>query len=143
ISTNLAGVGMVRASLNDMVKYAQAELQAGNPVTQRMRMTQQPLANGYAMNWAYTKVKGHDLVLHEGGTGGFSSIVALEPAKGRAVVVLADTLLADMGGLSNLGLPLLGVDVPLGTPRIAIAIPPELRTAMVGEWELSGLGVKV
>lgn len=144
ISPNLAGVGMVKATLDDMVKYAQAELGASDtPLSGRMRMTQQPLAHGFGMNWSRTTVKGHELVLHEGGTGGFSSLLALEPARQRAVVILADTALTDLGGLGDIGLVLLGIDLPLRKPRVTTPLPAPLRAAMQGDYELAGLSVKI
>lgn len=144
IAPNLAGVGMVKATLDDMVKYVQAELGTAHiPLHGRMRMTQQPLAHGLGMNWFRATVKGHELALHEGGTGGFSSLVALEPARQRGVVVLADTALTDLGGLGDLGPGLLGIDVPLGKPRIAAPIPAALRAGIQGDYDLAGLDMKI
>jgi len=144
ISPNLAGVGMVKATLDDMVKYVQAELAAGDsPLSNRMRMTQQPIAHGQGMNWSRASVKGHELLLHEGGTGGFSSLVALEPARQRAVVILADTALTDLGGLGDIGLALLGVDVPVRKPRITTPLPAALREAIQGDYDLAGLALRI
>lgn len=144
VAPNLAGVGMVKATLDDMVKYVQAELGVITPSLHgRMRMTQQPLAHGFGMNWMSTTVKGHELVLHDGSTGGFSSLVALEPARQRGVVVLADTALIELGGLGDLGLGLLSVDVPLRKPRIATPIPAALRAGMQGDYELAGLDMRI
>jgi serine-type D-Ala-D-Ala carboxypeptidase/endopeptidase len=144
IAPTLAGVGMVRATLDDLVKYAQAQIGAiDTPLSRLMRMTQQPLAHSFGMNWALMHIKGHDVIAHEGGTGGFSSIVALEPTRQRAVVILADTALADLGGLSDIALALLGIDVPVSTPRIVQAIPAELRAAMPGHYDLAGLHLSI
>jgi D-alanyl-D-alanine-carboxypeptidase/D-alanyl-D-alanine-endopeptidase len=144
IATNLAGVGMVRASLDDMVKYAQAQLGlTDTPLLPRLRATQQPLAHGFGMNWSIARVQGHELLAHEGGTGGFSSFMALEPAQRRAVVLLADTALTDLGGLGDIGLPLLGLDLPVGKPRVAQALPAALRKALPGDYELAGLSLRL
>lgn len=146
ITPNLAGVGMVKATLDDMVRYARAELGSLPDVpaalTDALRLTQQPLAHGYAMNWIVRTLQGRELRLHEGGTGGFSSLVVLEPGTQRAVVLLADTALTDLGGLGDLGLALLGLDVPL-LPRREVAMPPALRGALVGDWEVGGLTLHV
>src|SRR5690625_7989262 len=53
---------------------------------------------------------------HEGGTGGFSSVVVFQPASKRGVVVVADTALTDSGGLGGLGVQLLDGAVPLPAP---------------------------
>ena len=144
ITPNLAGVGMVKATLADMESYARAQLGDGPaaPVA-LMRETQQPLTHGIAMNWGLQQVQGHKLVMHEGGTGGFSSLVVLEPSEHRAVVLLADTSLADLGGLTELGLDMLGLDMPPQQPRRAVEAPAALRKAMVGEYELAGMKLKI
>jgi D-alanyl-D-alanine-carboxypeptidase/D-alanyl-D-alanine-endopeptidase len=143
IATNLAGVGMVKATLDDMVRYARAQLGDGPPaLVAQLRRTQQPLAHGFGMNWALPKPQGRDLVMHDGGTGGFSSLVLLEPASRRAVVLLADTVLADLGGLGDLGLALLGAPVPL-QPRRVVEAPAALRQALAGEYELGPMRLKI
>jgi len=143
IATNLAGIGMVKATLDDMVGYARAQLGDGPAdLVARLRLTQQLLAHGYGMNWLLHKVHGRSLVLHEGGTGGFSSLVMLEPAAQRAVVVLADTALTDLGGLGDLGLALLGQPQDL-QPRRSVHMPAALRKAIVGDYELGGMRLKI
>lgn len=143
IATNLAGIGMVKATLADMTSYARAQLGDGPPeLVAQLRRTQQPLAHGFGMNWLLHKVQGRALVMHEGGTGGFSSLVLLEPAAKRAVVVLADTALTDLGGLGDIGTALLGLQTPL-QPRRAVDAPPALRQALAGEYELAGMRLKI
>ena len=143
ITTNLAGVGMVRATLDDMVRYARGQLGDGPPaLVARLQRTQQPLAHGFGMNWALQSLQGRSLVVHEGGTGGFSSLVMLEPAGRRAVVLLADTSLTDLGGLGDLGAALLGLPVPL-QPRRAVDTPPALRQALAGDYELGPMTLKI
>ena len=168
----LAGVGMVRATLDDLVRYAQAQLAAaavasaatstapaastaGKPSSPALsstlapspqaalRLTQQPLAPGFGMAWSITQPAGRTVVFHEGGTGGFSSLVAFEPAAQRAVVVLADTTLTDQGGLGDIGLHLLGVPGPALAPRRAVPLPPALREAMAGDYLLAGLPMRL
>lgn len=143
IATNLAGVGMVKATMDDMVAYARAQLGEGPPaLVANLRRTQQPLAHGFGMNWMLPSLHGRELVVHEGGTGGFSSLVMLEPAAKRAVVVLADTALTDLGGLGELGLALLGVPQDL-QPRSAVEAPAALRQALAGDYELGPLRLRV
>lgn len=144
ITPNLAGVGMVRATLDDMIKYAQAQLGTlDTPLQARLQATHRPLAHGFAMNWSVLDIQGHRLLVHEGGTGGFSSLLALEPAKQRALVILADTALTDLGGLGDIGLALLDPDVPPSKPRLSTTPPPALRKALLGEYELGGLNARI
>jgi D-alanyl-D-alanine-carboxypeptidase/D-alanyl-D-alanine-endopeptidase len=141
---NAAGVGGVRARLDDLVRYAQAHLGLlDTPLAARLRSTQAEQAPGSGMNWMRASVQGHDLVLHEGGTGGFSALLALEPARQQAVVLLADTALADLGGLGPLGLSLLDPAAPLPKARRAVPVSPAMRAAVVGDYTLAGLAVKV
>jgi hypothetical protein len=140
----LAGFGMVHASLADMERYVRAGLGDGPPaVVVRLRRTQQPLAHGFAMNWMRTSVAGHDVVAHEGGTGGFSSLVAMEPAAHRGVVLLADTNLTDLGGLGDLGLALLGLDVPVQPPRRAEPASAALKRALAGDYRFGAVTMHV
>lgn len=144
ITPRLAGVGMVRASLADMVAYARAGLGDGPAdVVARLRLTQQPLAHGYAMNWMRQTLQGRELLMHEGGTGGFSSLLALDPARQQAVVLLADTALTDLGGLGDLGLSLLGLDVPVQAPRRQVQAPAALRQALAGEYRLGTMPLRI
>ena len=146
ITNNLAGVGMVRATLDDMVTYAQAELglgSAGSPVLANLKLTQKPLNGRSGMNWMLFNSKGHDLVTHEGGTGGFSSLVVLEPNAQRAVVILADASLSDLGGLGGLGNALLDIDARPLRPRLATTPSAELLASMPGDYELGGLSARI
>lgn len=144
IRPNLAGVGMVKASLDDMVLYARAQLDRSESTTaKRMRMTQQPLANGWGMNWSLPRARGRSLVTHEGGTGGFSSLVTLDIPAQRAVVILADTALVSLGGLADLGVSLVGIDVPVRGPRVTQPAPPALTKALLGDYEAMGTPVRL
>ncbi|MGM9514805.1 serine hydrolase domain-containing protein [Roseateles sp. DB2] len=144
ITPNLAGVGMVKASLADMTRYAQAALGEGpEPVVRRLALTGQPLAHGFGMNWMRQAVQGRELLLHEGGTGGFSSFIGVDRPGGRAVVLLADTSLADLGGLGDLGLALLGLDWPVSGPRRAVSTTEAQRQSLAGEYRLGALRLRI
>ncbi len=144
VVNNLAGVGMVRATLDDMVIYAQAHLgQADAALLTPLTLTRQPLQGRLGMNWMVFNVQGRDLVAHEGGTGGFSSLVALEPKAQRAVVVLTDAALSDLGGLGLLGHALLGLDAPPLRPRLATTPSDALLAAMPGDYELGPLNARL
>ncbi len=163
ITPNLAGVGMVKSSLDDMVRYARlaAGLGAGpvaGPEAQAalsasMRRSQTPLAPDIGMNWLLLHVAGRLLVVHAGATGGFSSVVVAEPAARRAVVLLADTSLINLGGLQGLAFSLLdlpanqsnsnGAAMRAEGPRLAVPMPPALRQALIGDYELAGLSARV
>ena len=139
---DMAGVGGVRATLDDMVRYAQAQLgQVGAPVAAALVRTQQPVREGIAMNWMLATPEGHTVHVHEGGTGGFSSLVAFDRGQGRAVVLLSDTAVHTMGGLGRLGLHLLGLEASPGVPRRPATPPGELLDALAGDYQLEGAGM--
>lgn len=141
---NAAGVGGVRARLDDMVRYAQAQLGLiDTPLAARLRSTQAPLAHGFGMNWVVGRFNGQDLVLHDGATGGFSTLMALEPSTQRAVIVMVDTALGDLNDLGALSRSLMDGNLPVPKARRAVAMPESLRKLLVGEFTLDGRDVQV
>jgi CubicO group peptidase (beta-lactamase class C family) len=144
MATNLAGAGLVHAHLDDMVKYAQAQAGAvATPLAARMKQTHRELFHGVGMAWGRDAIKGKVVVTHEGSTGGFLSLVALLPDEQRAVVILADTNLDDLGGLVETGLPLLGLGLPMPTPRVTMPIPAALRQAIQGTYDLESKRARI
>lgn len=140
-ATDLAGVGGVRATLDDMVRYAQGELgliQA--PITTALALSQQQLWQQppMAMNWMLAPLDGCQLHVHEGATGGFSSFVGLDTQKRRGVVILSDTAWTSVGGLGELGQHLIDSRLPLGKPRKAAEAPDELLDALAGQYRVAG-----
>lgn len=139
---SLAGVGGVRATLDDMVQYVRANLGLlDTPIQAALLRTHQPVeiaGRKVGMNWVITSLSGREILGHEGGTGGFSSFVAFDPTQRRGVVILSDTAMSSLGGLGDLGLHLLDPSAPLGRPRKAIPAPQELLDALVGTYEVGG-----
>jgi D-alanyl-D-alanine-carboxypeptidase/D-alanyl-D-alanine-endopeptidase len=118
---DFAGVGGVRATLDDMVRYVRGQFgDAPAPLATDVAMTHAPVAGAaqppMAMHWMLAPLNGRTFLAHEGGTGGFSSFVAFDPAKRFGVVILSDTALHAQGGLGSLGLHLLDPRVPLSAP---------------------------
>jgi serine-type D-Ala-D-Ala carboxypeptidase/endopeptidase len=141
---NAGGVGAVRARLEDMVRYAQAHLGlTETPLALRLRSTQAPLAHGFGMSWQVGTVGGLDVSMHEGGTGGFSTFMALEPSAQRAVIVMVDTALGDLSDLGPLARSLMHNHLPVPKPRRPVAMPESLRKALVGEFTLGSLTIEV
>ena len=129
--TDFAGVGGVRSTLDDMVRYVQGQFGgAPTPLDADFRMTHAPVANDakapIAMHWMLAQLNGRTFLAHEGGTGGFSSFVAFDPDRKFGVVILSDTALHARGGLGSLGLHLLDPKVPLGKPDTGESAAPAL-----------------
>lgn len=137
--TNLAGVGGVRATLDDMVGYVQGQLGAAStPISAALQRSQQKVSDTppMAMNWMLMPVAGRTVHVHEGGTGGFSSFVSFDKNKQRGVVILSDTTWNSIGSLGSLGLHLVDASFPLGTPRRGATPDGALLDALVGEYRL-------
>ncbi|SDR21654.1 serine hydrolase [Pseudoxanthomonas sp. CF125] len=145
-STNLAGVGGVRATLDDMIDYVQGEL--GKPavsITPALKLSQQEVSKTppMAMNWMLMPVAGRTVHVHEGGTGGFSSFVAFDVARQRGVVILSDTTWNSLGSLGTLGLHLVDESFPLGKPRKAVKPPADLLEGLVGDYRVGAMKMKL
>ncbi|MCP3389564.1 serine hydrolase [Bradyrhizobium sp. CCGB12] len=148
-SPDMAGVGGVRATLPDMLRYLEGQLGTRqSAITPALAQTQEQVANvdGHrtGMNWALLTRKGHTIVAHEGGTGGFSSYAGFDRAAKRAVVLLSDTALTSVGGLGQLGTHLLDPSASAGAPRAAARADAKLIDALVGRYRLqSGLAMEL
>ena len=150
---DMAGVGGVRATLPDMVRYLEGQLGTReSQITPALARTQQQVASvgGHTvgMNWEILSdaniVNGHTIIMHPGGTGGYSSFVAFDRAAKRAVVLLSDTALTDLGGLRMLGLYLFDPSQPAGAPRTAATADVKLIDALAGRYRLqNGLSVEL
>lgn len=145
----LAGVGGVHATLDDMVRFVQAEVGVlSTPLDAALALGRRPVEVAAeprtAMNWMLTPLNGVTWHAHEGGTGGFSSFVAFQVERRRGVVILADTAMTDLGGLGSLGLHLADSRVPLGKPRREAKAPPALLDGLSGRYRLdSGLAMEL
>jgi len=91
-----------------------------------------------AMNWALLPVAGRQVLVHEGGTGGFSSFVSVDREAGRGVVILSDTAWSAVGNLGSLGGHLMDASLPLGKPRTVATPDQALLDGLEGEYQLQG-----
>ena len=140
---DMAGVGGVRATLPDMVRYAEAQLGLrDSAMAPALARTQVQVADvgGHrmGMNWALASLNGHAVVAHEGGTGGFSALVVFDRAARRGVVLLCDTALIAVGGLGAIGFHLLDPSRPAGVPRTVAVADGKLIDALAGHYRLQG-----
>jgi serine-type D-Ala-D-Ala carboxypeptidase/endopeptidase len=93
-----AGAGGIRSSAADMLIFAKAVLDPKSPIAPAMktalavRVPGQAPQVDQALGWQVMHLPtDHELVVHDGETGGYQTILALEPSKGRAVVALANS----------------------------------------------------
>lgn len=139
--TNTAGVGGVRATLDDMVSYVQAELgKTQSAISPALKLTQQEIKteanNKMAMNWMLEPLDNRSVYFHEGGTGGFSAFAAFDLETQRGVVILSDTALTTVDGLASMGSHLLDSRLPFGKARKVTKPDQALLKAIVGEYDL-------
>jgi len=141
--TNLAGGGLVRATLDDMVRYAQAQLSPPDDgIGPAIQLAQQPLQVGphtQPIFWMQRSLGERSIIWHGGETGGFSAFIGFDREAQRAVIALSDTAWSSLGGLANLGMHLLLPDaVALDPPRKKIDPPQDLLDALAGQYSLDG-----
>ncbi|WP_304451212.1 serine hydrolase [Nocardiopsis sp. YSL2] len=87
-----APAGGVRSTPGDMALLARSLLFGDPPGAEAMRPRWDDGEGGrVGLGWFVDDHGGTDVTWHNGGTGGFSTMVALDREGGRAVVVLADT----------------------------------------------------
>lgn len=144
----LAGAGGVRATLDDMVRYAQVQFggvegRPGEAIALAQQAVETAAAQPMAMNWLLMPIGGRLVHAHDGGTSGFSSMMVFDLERSRAAVVLADTGLAASGGVGDIAGHLLDDSIPLGGPRrpverpgVAPTLSPEALRAYSGTYAL-------
>jgi CubicO group peptidase (beta-lactamase class C family) len=131
---NFAGTGGVRATLPDMVRYLQAQMGLlDTPAAPALAMTQQPLGGEpeIGMAWFVTRLGNRVLLNHDGGTGGFTSVMMFDRANQRGTVILADNNWTPQERMNALAVHLLDLG-PLPMPRRTRPAPRRRRMAGTG-----------
>ena len=93
----LSGAGGMRSTAADIAKFLAASLDSGSPIAEAIRLmaSETRPAPDYTagLGWGLRSTPMGPIAAHGGGTGGFRSHMAVQPATGRAVVVLTNTAL--------------------------------------------------
>jgi CubicO group peptidase (beta-lactamase class C family) len=114
----LAGAGAIRSTIDDMVRFLDANL--GEPTTElerAMRAAHEPRADAtggqrIGLNWL-TRTDGQSRVVwHNGGTAGFRTFAGFDPDAGVGAVVLTNSGI----GADDIGFHLLNPAIPLAQP---------------------------
>jgi CubicO group peptidase (beta-lactamase class C family) len=94
----LAGAGAMRSTVNDMLRFARANLDpAGGRLQQVIRRTHESRAPTnrpeltVGLNWHIRRVADRDIVWHNGGTGGYRTWFGFDKARRIAAVVLTNS----------------------------------------------------
>jgi CubicO group peptidase (beta-lactamase class C family) len=104
----LGAAGALRSTMNDMLKFARANLQTRGrlqQVMQRTHVSRAPAGKemSIGMNWIIRSRDGQDVVWHNGGTGGYRTWLGFDKKRGLAAVVLTNS----SHGADDLGFELL------------------------------------
>jgi serine-type D-Ala-D-Ala carboxypeptidase/endopeptidase len=115
-----AAVGGVYSSANDLLNFVSVAVgvQASplRPSMGAMTKTRRPIdGKQQALGWVAEHKGTDEFYLHDGGTWGYASAVALDPAKRTGVVVLSN----QQNGVADIARHLLRPEIPLEPPSVA------------------------
>ncbi len=131
----LAGAGALRSTASDMLTYLSAELDTlHGPLARAVALGRKPRADfggGYriALGWLIDPSGTNPVWWHDGGTGGFASFAAFDPARNVAVVVLSNAQVP----VNPLGMQLINPVVEHPTVSLSTA----QLDRVVGEYQLA------
>jgi CubicO group peptidase (beta-lactamase class C family) len=145
------GAGAIRSTANDMLKFAAAVLDPDSPIAPAMKVAlaeRRRSSNAsveQALGWEVVHpAPARDLLFHNGATGGYRAALVLEPAKGTAIVALANSAAepatTDAAFHILVGAPIVPTPaVPPAPPppvaRIEVALPPAELDRVVGRYD--------
>jgi serine-type D-Ala-D-Ala carboxypeptidase/endopeptidase len=139
----LAGAGALRSTASDMLTYLAAMLDTTQgPLARAAALVQKPRADFAAgmrigLGWLQMAAGPRAIWWHNGGTGGFRTIAAFDPARRVAVVVLSNSSVS----VDDIGLHLLDgtrpVGLPIRAPRTQVTLSAEQLDRVTGAYELS------
>lgn len=121
----LAGAGAIRSTADDMMVFLRAMMDPKSPIAPAMKIAtaaQRPMGPAgqeIGLAWMISKpVDDRQILLHNGGTGGFRAMMVLEPARRRGAVVLTN-------GAVEPASDDIAMHMLLGTPLLPVApVPP-------------------
>lgn len=135
----LAGVGGVRSSLVDLMRFAEAASGRRTQGLQQVFATSftplisEPQGTSTLFAWGMRKRGVGRLVFHNGQTAGMRSMVVVNPDNGTASVVLTDST----ANLDDLAFHLVDTTFPLRKKREAIALDEKKLEEYVGTYTVS------
>lgn len=140
----MAGAGALHGSARGLLRYAEAAmggfehpLKAAFALCLQRRGASATPANPIGLAWLLASLNGRALFTHDGGTGGFSSSLWLDPGRGQASVVLANAQVP----VGDLALHLLDDSVPLrdmsATRQASIMLTPEQLKPLAGVYAVT------
>lgn len=145
----LAGAGALRSSIGDLLRFAAAHLDADQgrsrpalAATHAPRKHVGPLMR-IGLTWHIMGYREKRILGHSGATAGFTSFIALHPARGTASVVLSNS---SFESVDDIGLHLIEPRLKLSPPprqHTAITLPADVLERYVGMYDMAGRRVEV
>ena len=136
----LAGAGALRSTANDMLRFVTASLDSNDtPLNIAMRVSQAPRraaagpGSQIGLAWHRFKTSDSEIVMHNGGTGGYRSFVGFDPARRTGVVVLSNST----GDIDDLGFHLLDPTRPLKRKRTEVKLDAARLEGLVGNYVIA------
>jgi D-alanyl-D-alanine-carboxypeptidase/D-alanyl-D-alanine-endopeptidase len=145
-STLGAAAGGVYSSANDLLAFLAAAIGLDRSPLEdslaAMLKTRRAIDDTQqALGWIVEGKTGAEYYFHEGGTWGYASAVAWDPAARRGVVVLSN----QQDGVADIARHLLRPDMPLQPPtplrHAEITLPPATMDRYAGRYTADGVGV--
>jgi D-alanyl-D-alanine-carboxypeptidase/D-alanyl-D-alanine-endopeptidase len=140
----LAGAGALRSDADDILTFLGAELgYVKAPLAPAMKAQIAPRRPAgspnlqVALGWHVITSPAGEIVWHNGGTGGYRTMMAFDPKAGVGVVVLSNT--STQAGVDDIALHLL-VGAPLMAPPVQhqeIAVDPAALKGLVGRYQIA------
>ena len=142
----LAGAGALRSTVNDMLRYLQANVDPSHTTlapaidmahAKRYATDNPNLSLGLAWH-ILTTAAGSAITWHNGGTGGYRTFIGFDPARHAGVVVLSNSATS----VDDIGLHFVDPRVPLAPAPVKVAhteitLAPQLLDRYVGDYELA------
>ena len=142
----LAGAGALRSTVNDMLRYLQANVDPSHTTlapaiemahTKRYDTDNPSLSLGLAWHIVRTP-QGSTITWHNGGTGGYRTFIGFDPARHAGVVVLSNSATS----VDDIGLHFIDPRVPLAPAPVKVAhseitLTPQALDRYVGDYELA------
>jgi D-alanyl-D-alanine-carboxypeptidase/D-alanyl-D-alanine-endopeptidase len=144
----MPAAGGLYSSANDLLKllavamdYERSSLGAAMHLTWTTRRPMSGEGSKQALGWTIIHDRAGELVTHDGGTFGYASSIAWDPARRVGVVVLSNQV-ASVGDIArHLLQPGVPLEKPTATKRTELAIDRAKLDIYIGNYEASGEGI--
>ncbi|TWT53532.1 D-alanyl-D-alanine-carboxypeptidase/endopeptidase AmpH precursor [Rubripirellula amarantea] len=140
---SLAGAGSVFSTTSDMLRFAAASLDPpDNDLGKAMRLSQQkhaaPIGSGVAMGLGWHFARDKQTLWHNGQTGGYHTMLMVNPKLNAAVVVLCNTAMGDVDALAGQFIQTIaGMNVEPKSFDEALTVPAETVARLAGQYEIA------